>query len=154
SLHGTYVNGQLIGCRPAGTDPAPGQESPEHDLTHGVEVVLTREGQAAFVVHIHVPAQCAVCGAQGPEQEEAACSHPSGSYRCSRCRQSGKTATAALKVCTWCHKEVAAERGANRPGLFVCTACRANTQAKMRQLAAQAQAGNQELRVLQGYTLL
>jgi len=154
SRHGTFINGTLIGKRSEGTDPAPGQESPEHDLMDGTEVRLTDEGQLAFLVRVHVPAQCSVCGAAIPEEEKPACAHLSGGYLCSRCQKSGKPMTAMIRACGQCGKEVTAERGANRPGLLVCAACRANTQATARNLAAQAQAGNPDLRVLQGYSLL
>ncbi len=153
SLHGTFVDGTLIGKRPPGTDPAPGQESPEHDLANGTEVRLTEEGRLAFRVRIHIPARCGACGALIAEDQKGDCALPSGGYLCRRCRQSNVPATAGKKQCAWCRKDVADERGANRPGLFVCAACRANTEGKVRSLAAQAQAGNPELQVIQDYTL-
>ncbi|HEX4607764.1 MAG TPA: FHA domain-containing serine/threonine-protein kinase [Urbifossiella sp.] len=89
SMHGTFVNGQLLGKRPKGVPPAPGYESPEHLLVDGTEVRLSDRGQLAFTVHVH-------CPPQPPERE-----------------------------CAWCQAEVR-EPGANRPGAFVCAACRAN----------------------------
>lgn len=66
----------------------------------------------------------------------------------------GKVEAAAVKECSWCHREVAAERGADRPGLFVCGDCRNNMQAIMQEMMGQAQAGNQELRAIREYNLL
>lgn len=68
SLHGTTVNGQLIGKRPEGTVPNPKYQSPVHLLGHGAEVQLADRDQMAFTVHIQAPPppktqSCAWCGA-------------------------------------------------------------------------------------------
>lgn len=121
SLHGTYVNGQLLpGKRPPGTPPGPNHGGSEVDLADGARVHLSSQEQVAFEVRISTPALA---------EEE-------------------------VKTCAWCHREVAAQRGANRPGMFVCGDCRANMQAIMQDLAAQAHGGAAELRAIRGYTLL
>jgi serine/threonine-protein kinase len=151
SLHGTFLNGNLIGKRPPGTGPGTEYSSPEHDLHDGDEIRLTDKGQVAFRVGIVVPAQCAACGAGIAEDHKAACAQPAGGYLCPSCRRQGAT---AVKTCAWYQREVTAERGANRSGMFVCNDCRANVQAIMQDMMGQAQAGNQELRAIRDYTLL
>src|SRR5207249_4452700 len=106
SLNGTYVNGQLLpGKRPPGTPPGPNYGASEMDLADGATVHLTSLEQVAFQVRIVTPA-------------------PSGGDRAA-------VAQEEVKTCAWCHREVAAQRGANRPGLFVCGDCRTNMQAIM-----------------------
>ncbi|OWK40824.1 serine/threonine kinase [Fimbriiglobus ruber] len=65
SRNGTYVNGHLIGKRPDGTAPAPGYESPEHDLSDGATVHLGDPGPVAFTVGVSAPVpavrDCAWC---------------------------------------------------------------------------------------------
>jgi serine/threonine-protein kinase len=153
SLHGTYVNGTKLGGRPQGTAPDARYASPEIDLAHGTEVRLTDKGQVAFRVEIYVPARCATCEAVIPEEQKSVCARESGGFLCPSCRLKTREAP-AVKTCTWCHREVQKERGANRPGLFVCGDCRDNLQAIMRDLAGQARAGDGNLRAIREYTLV
>src|SRR5262245_17049092 len=71
SLNGTFINGQLIGRRPAGT-PAPGydrrtplplavDQSPVQELHDGDELRLAET--VTFRVSIIVPVYCAACSA-------------------------------------------------------------------------------------------
>jgi serine/threonine-protein kinase len=155
SLHGTYVNGTKLGGRPEGTEPDAKYASPELDLADGTEVRLTDKGLVAFRVRIHVPARCAACEAVIAEEQKAACLQEAGGYLCPNCRfQARGDAVPAAKTCAWCHREVTAERGANRPGLFVCGECRDNLKGIMQDLAGQAHAGDANLRAIRGYTLL
>jgi serine/threonine-protein kinase len=154
SRNGTFVSGHLIGKRPAGADPNPEFASPEHDLGDGSQVSLTEKGPIAFSVRVHLPAYCAVCEAIVPEEQKTMSLLPPSGYLCPNCRGKDREAAAVVKTCIWCHKEVAAERGANRPGMFVCGGCRANVQAIMQDLATRAHTGAAELRALCGYTLL
>jgi hypothetical protein len=133
SLRGTFIDGRIrdldsrdftpvqarkLGGRPKGSKPDVKYSSSDVELADGAEVRLTKQGQAAFRVLIHLPAQLPV-----------------------------------VQSCAWCHREVTAERGANRPGLFVCGACRENLKAIMHDLAGHAHAGDPNLRALRSYTL-
>jgi serine/threonine-protein kinase len=154
SRNGTFVNGNLIGKRPEGADPNPDFASPEHDLGDGSQVSLTEDGLVAFSMRVDAPAYCAVCEAVIPEEQKTACRREVGGYICPACRSKDRQAAAVVKACTWCRKEVAAERGANRPGMFVCGDCRSNMHTIMQDLAAQAHAGNAALGAIRDYTLL
>jgi serine/threonine-protein kinase len=155
SRNGTFVNGELVGKRPPGTEPDRKHASAEKDIPNGGEVVLATEGGVAFRVHIVVPARCVACGAGIADDQKAACAQPGGGYLCPSCRRRAEDAAApVVKPCAWCQREVRTERGANRPGLFICPDCRNDVQGMMRDLLGQAQAGAAELRVLRGYDLL
>jgi hypothetical protein len=149
SKSGTFVNGNLIGKRPEGADPNPDYASPEHDLGDGSEVHLTRSKLVAFRVHVSVPAYCAICEAVIPGAENRSRRLEAGVLVCSHCRKNDRGAAPPVKTCKWCGKGVAAERGANRPGMFVCGDCRGNVNL----LAGQAQAGAEELLADCGYTI-
>jgi hypothetical protein len=155
SRNGTFVNGELVGKRPPGTDPGKEHASAEKDLADGAEVLLAKEGGVAFRVHIVVPARCTACGAGIADDQKVACAQPAGGYLCSDCRRRAEDVAApVVKPCSWCRREVRTERGANRPGLFVCGDCRKDVQGMMRDLLGQAQAGTAEVRVLRGYDIL
>jgi hypothetical protein len=155
SRNGTFVNGELVGKRPPGTDPGKEHTSAEKDLSDGAEVLLAKEGGVAFRVHVVVPARCTACGAGLADDQKVACAQPGGGYLCLDCRRRAEDAAApVVKPCAWCQREVRTERGANRPGLFVCPDCRKDVQGMMRDLLGQAQAGAAELRVLRGYDVL
>jgi pSer/pThr/pTyr-binding forkhead associated (FHA) protein len=127
SLHGTYVNGMLLpGKRPPGTPPGPNHGFAEVDVADGATVHLTTRGQVAFQVRI-VTSRKHAEPADGQDE---------------------------VKRCAWCHRQVAAERGANRPGMFVCRDCRTNLQAIMHDLAGNAQQGAADLQAIRGYRLL
>jgi serine/threonine-protein kinase len=155
SRNGTFVNGKLVGKRPPGTEPGAEHTSAEQDLADGAEVVLAQEGDVAFRVHVVVPARCAACGAGLADDQKAACAQPGGGYLCPACRRRAEDEAApVVKPCAWCQREVRTERGANRPGLFVCANCRNDVQGMMRELLGQARAGAADLRVLRGYEVL
>jgi len=155
SRNGTFVKGEKVGQRPRGTEPGGEHASAEKDVSDGAEVVLAKEGGVAFHVRIVVPARCMTCGAGIADGQKASCARPEGGYLCQPCRRRAEdAATPVVKPCGWCQREVQTERGANRPGLFVCGDCRANLQGMMREMLGQAQAGAAELRAVRGYTLL
>jgi len=155
SRNGTFVNGELVGMRPPGTEPDRKHTSAETDVPDGAEVFLAKEGGVAFRVHIVVPARCTACGAGIADEQKAVCAQPGGGYLCPTCRRRAEDAAApVVKPCAWCQREVRTERGANRPGLFVCGDCRNDVQGMMRDLLGQAQACASELRALRGYDLL
>jgi serine/threonine-protein kinase len=155
SLNGTFINGEKVGQRPPGTDPDKKHTSAEKDVPDGAEVVLAKEGGVAFRVRVFMPVRCTACGVGLADDRKAACAQPGGGYLCPGCRRRADDAAApVVKPCAWCQREVRTERGANRPGLFVCGDCRNDVQGMMRDLLGQAQAGAAELRVLRGYDLL
>jgi serine/threonine-protein kinase len=155
SKYGTFVDGVLLGQRPEGEEPDPDRfSSREHDLHDGSEVRLSDPAEVAFRVSVFVPAHCAGCGMAIVEQETGASAQPTGGYLCPACCRRGAAAAPVVKACSWCQREVVAERGANRPGLFVCGDCRANLQGIMQDLMGQAHAGDQELRAIRDYALL
>lgn len=155
SRNGTFVNGELVGKRPPGADPDRKHTSAERDLADGVEVFLAKQGEVAFRVHIVMPARCMTCGTGIADGQKAACTQPGGGYLCTSCRRRSEDESApVVKPCAWCQREVRTERGANRPGLFVCESCRNDMQGMMRDLLGQAQAGAADLRILRGYELL
>jgi serine/threonine-protein kinase len=153
SRNGTFVNGELVGKRPPGTGPGKQHASAERDLVDGAVVFLARERDVAFRVHVVVPARCTGCGAGIADERKPACAQPTGGYLCQSCRHRAE-AEAVVKPCAWCQREVRTERGANRPGLFICADCRNNLKDMMGELLGQAQAGNSDLRVLRGYDIL
>jgi eukaryotic-like serine/threonine-protein kinase len=153
SLHGTFVNDNLIGRRPKGKAPAAEFASAEHDLADGDEVRLATPVQVAFRVSVHVPAQCSGCGASLAGEQKAGGIHEEGGHLCPVCRQSGQE-VGRVKLCAWCGREVAAERGANRPGQFVCGECRDNMQATLQTMFARGRAGHPGLEAIRDYILV
>lgn len=154
SRNGTYVNSELIGKRPEGTQPGSQYASREHDLVDGAEVCLTDAKVVAFQVEVLVPARCGNCGAGISEEHKSSCVREGGGYLCMRCRQEVRPAGGVLKPCAWCGREAKDERGANRPGLFVCPDCRGNLQGMIGDLLGQAKAGAPDLRAIRDYELL
>ncbi len=155
SRNGTFVNGELVGKRPAGADPDPKHRSAERDLADGTVVYLATESDVAFRVRIIVPARCVACGSGIADEYKPACVQPAGGYLCPSCRRRAEDAAApVVKPCACCQREVRTERGANRPGLFICGDCRNDVQGMMGGLLGDAQAGAAELRVLRGYETL
>ncbi len=155
SRNGTFVNSELVGKRPPGTEPDRKHASAERDVPDGAEVLLAEEGVVAFRVHVVIPPRCLGCGASIAQDQKPVCALPAGGYLCPTCRLRAKDATVTVvKPCAWCQREVRTERGANRPGLFVCGDCRKDVQGMMQNLIGQAQAGVGELRFLCGYDIL
>ncbi len=56
--------------------------------------------------------------------------------------------------CRKCGRDVSREAGADRPGDFVCAACRALPEELIRRLLARARAGTGDLVAVRGYTIL
>jgi serine/threonine-protein kinase len=158
SLNGTFVNGQKIGQRPRGTRPEQADRDafPEHDLKEGDEIRL---GDTVFRVSIFVPAQCAGCSIEIPEDDREAARRPDGSYQCANCRQPRRTGSvlaipAGAMVCVRCGKDVSAEMGGRRGGEFVCAACKANPYRMMRDLLQLAVSDDPDLVAIKGYQVI
>jgi serine/threonine protein kinase len=92
SKHGTFVDGHLLGKRPAGADPAPGYESADHALADGAEVRLADRGGIAFTVRVAAPARTATwaCSQCTREVNEPGAGRP-GEYVCADCRRQAGT---------------------------------------------------------------
>ncbi len=168
SLRGTFIDGptrdeagaafavvedRKLGGRPKGSDPDARYASPDVELGDGAEVRLTPAAQAAFRVHVYLPARCAACEAAIPDDERGACLQPSGELLCPACRRKHTGVKAPLKTCAWCHRGVTGERGANRPGAFVCVRCREKMRTIISDLARQAHEGDPSLRAIRSYVL-
>jgi len=151
SLHGTFVNGELLGKRPEGKAPEPGFASADRELKDGDEVRLAN--QLEFRVNIHMPAVCTGCGGDIPDDQNAAGAGPQGGFVCSVCRSAARAGKQTRKRCTWC-KNPATELQASRPGMFICSDCRGNMRAIMQEMLGEAKAGQSELRAIRDYTLL
>lgn len=87
SRNGTYVNGNLIGKRPEGTEPDPAYESPDHPLSDGAEIYLSDKRQVAFTVRILSQSQpsiqeCAWCNRTVTEPGTSR----TGMFVCADCR--------------------------------------------------------------------
>jgi len=163
SLNGTYVNGKKIGQRAKGqsAEEASGLAFPEHDLKDGDEIKL---GPTVFRVSIHVPVCCSNCGMEIPEAEQRASGEGTVQCLCKTCR--GRVSTAdrpaavrrtvieAVRVCTRCGRDVGNEAGTNRQGEYICTACRSDPLALVRQLVQQAGAGDRDLVAIEGYEVV
>ncbi len=80
SRNGTFVNDELVGKRPPGTEPGKEHASAEKDVPNGAEVLLAKEGGVAFRVRIVAPARCTACGAGIADEQKAACAQPAGGY--------------------------------------------------------------------------
>jgi serine/threonine-protein kinase len=162
SRNGTWVNAEEIGRRPPGMSPEEARklELPERDLKDGDQIALTNREVAVFRVSVSVPARCAECAALIPEKEKADCERSSGVYQCPACRQRAAAAARPLPVgkrtgvCVRCGRDVAGEIGADRPGDYVCAACREHLEGVVRGLLEQARAGTSDLLAIRGYTFL
>ena len=85
SLNGTFVNNKKIGQRDRHMTPeeAAQMEFPEHDLKDGDEIKLA---STVFRVGIYVPALCAECSTEIPEEQRAQAERAPGVYQCAACR--------------------------------------------------------------------
>ncbi len=168
SLRGTFIDGpardaasaafavvqdRKLGGRPKGSAPDARYTSPDVELGDGAEVRLTPQAQAAFRVQMYLPARCTACEAAIPDDERDACLQPSGELLCPACRPRRTNVKAPMKTCAWCQRGVTGERGANRPGPFVCGACRENVKTIIHGLASQARHGDPSLSAIRSYIL-
>jgi serine/threonine-protein kinase len=159
SLNGTFVNGTKIGQRAAGMTPEQGAQLafPEFDLKDGDTIQL---GKTVFQVGVFVPALCAECSAEIPEEHKAGCERAPGICQCAACRF--KTAYAdpmttprpKAKVCGQCGRDVSGEIGEHRQGEFVCAQCKADPARIAQHLLELSEAGDDSLSPMRGYTIL
>jgi serine/threonine-protein kinase len=159
SLNGTFVNGQKIGQRGRGQTPEEGARLvfPEHDLKHGDQIEL---GNTVFQVRVFVPAVCADCSGEIPEAEKGQAERTPGVYQCEACRQKAEASWATApprnkdRTCARCGRDITREVNAERPGDFVCAACKADPLQIVRHLLELARSGAADLRGLHGYKIM
>ena len=158
SLNGTHVNGKKIGQREKGMSPEQGAKMAfqEHDLKNGDEI---RVGDTAFRVAVFVPARCADCSAEIPEEKKAQAVRLSGVFQCEGCRKKADLAQRKEpprkrpKVCAKCGRDVAAEIGENRQGDYVCARCQEDPLQILKAMLEKAKAGGCEGDAIRGYTI-
>lgn len=158
SLNGTYVNGKKIGQREKGMSAEEGAKMPfpEHDLKHGDEIQV---GDTVFRVGVFVPAQCAECSAEIPEDKKVHAERLPGVFQCESCRKKADLAERKeplkkkAKVCAKCGRDVAAEIGENRQGDYVCAQCQRDALQILIRMLDKAKAGVRELQAIRGYTI-
>jgi serine/threonine-protein kinase len=158
SLGGTFVNGELLDKRPEGMsrDEALMQRFRERDLKDGDELKLCQNGAAVFRVSVTVSTLCMDCGAWIPDDRKAGCERSPGVYQCETCRSRAAAAQRprAARPCALCGRDVSGEAGTNRPGEFLCSSCRNDPEKLMRDLRDHARAGDADVVVIKGYTIL
>ncbi len=157
SRNGTFVNGNKIGQRDPGMTPEEGARLafPEFDLKGGDEIEL---GNTLFRVGVFVPAVCADCSCEIPEDQKAAAEREPGLYRCEACQRKRATLPSTIspdgfKVCALCGKDVADEVGEHRHGEFVCAACQSDPARIVASLLQRSEA-DESLSPFRGYTVL
>lgn len=81
SLNGTYVNGKKIGQREKGMSAEEGAKMsfPEYDLKHGDDIQV---GDTVFRIAVFVPARCAECSAEIPEDKKVQAERLPGVFQC------------------------------------------------------------------------
>jgi serine/threonine-protein kinase len=159
SRNGTFVNGKKIGQRGEGMTPEEGARLafPEFDLKEADEIEL---GNTVFRVKVFVPAVCAACESEIPEDQKAAAERAPGEYECAACRRKREAKPGSLvpprpaRVCGQCGKDVSSEMGEHRHGQFICSACRANPAQVAHHLLELSNRGDEELRAIQGYRIV
>jgi serine/threonine-protein kinase len=159
SLNGTHVNGTNIGQREKGMTPEEGAllKFTDHNLKHGDRLEL---GDTVFQVDVHVPAVCADCFAEIPEEQRSWLELAPGVARCAACRKKAEEAKiekipgAIARVCSQCGKDVSREMGENRQGQFICATCKADPYQLMRHLLELARSRPAGLPAIQGYKIV
>jgi len=158
SLNGTYVNGRKIGQRENGMSPEEGARMsfPEHDLK---DRDLLQVGDTVFRIEIRVPARCAECSAEIPDEKKIAAERLPGVFQCESCRRKADLAQRKeppkkrRKVCAKCGRDVAAEVGEHREGDFICARCQQDPLQILKSMLDRAKAGGRELQAIRGYTI-
>lgn len=173
SLNGTYVNGHKIGQRAKhqGPEEAAAIPFPEHDLKNGDNIRL---GTTSIRVGVQVPATCAECGAEIPEDHKSAAANRPCDIQCDDCRDKARQLATAQKaklatpraqpvrktlaeeprLCVECGRDVSAEAPHNRTGNYVCVSCRANPTELIGRLLHQANQNDKNLAVIEGYEIV
>jgi serine/threonine-protein kinase len=162
SLFGTFVNGTKIGQRTS--EEQRGKAIfPEHDLRDGDELRLSdpaKGNTVNFRVEIYVPAVCAECSIEIPEEHKARAERAAGVYQCAACHQKAEAARRKepvrkkARVCIQCGRDVSQEVGENRHGDYLCATCQADPFRVLKHLLELARSGQKELLAIQGYQIL
>ena len=158
SLNGTYVNGAKIGQRRMGQQVGSTAltQFPENDLKDGDEIRL---GGTQFKVTIIAPEVCSYCGESLTGQEgELSQGKDSVCHRCSAAKtgeRKPRRPQFARKIvtCSKCGKDVTKEINPDRPGEYVCTACRDNPMDIVKAMVDEANEGESTLIAIKGYQI-
>lgn len=159
SLNGTSVNGKKIGQRNSDQSPeeVAGMDFPEHDLKDGDEIGMS---ETVFRVGIQVPVKCINCGKEISKEKIGQEKIDKDVYQCETCRQKAlKTNQADLpekkrNICPKCGKDVSDEIGRRVGEEYLCHSCRNNPLEILKFLLDLAKAGEEELVVIKGYTII
>jgi serine/threonine-protein kinase len=158
SLNGTYINGKKIGQREKDMSPeqAAKMSFPEHDVKHGDEI---RVGDTVFCVAVLVPARCADCSAEIPDDKKLRAERLPGVFQCESCRRKSDLAQRKEppkkkpKICVKCGRDVAAEIGENRQGDYICALCQEDPLQILKGMLDKAKAGGADLQKIRGYSI-
>ena len=158
SLNGTYVNGAKIGQRRMGQEVGKTTLThfPENDLKDEDEIRL---GGTQFKVTITKPELCSYCGeymtgAQGEVREGKGpvchrCAGAMTGEKKPRISHSSKK----VVTCSKCGKDVTKEINPDRPGEYVCSACRNNPMEIVQAMVNEANEGQSKLIAIKGYQI-
>jgi serine/threonine-protein kinase len=162
SRNGTFVNGKLIGKRSQdqSREDAAQLQLAEVDLHDGDEIQLGGQGTVRLRVSVAIPAICASCSAEIPQDEQVSARLAPGQYQCAACR-STKVLPQRLEAtrilgprCARCGSDVRREMGWQRTGEFVCARCKADPNQIVNRLLEESRLGHESLRAIQGYRIL
>lgn len=161
SLNGTWINDLLIGWRDETKSVEEAAEIAkdnfsDHDLGDGDRLKL---GNTLFEVSTERPVICCDCGIEICDGQQQAVEPLSDKFRCIDCHDLTLSAVALTipqtrsRCCSQCGRKVDEECGVDRPGQYVCQACRDEPSKVLQQLLDKAQTGSPELVPIRGYTM-
>lgn len=158
SLNGTFVNGEKIGQRDAGTSPeaAAAFAFRELDLQDGDRI---RVGATTFEVMVDVPVYCASCMTVIPQKDVARAEAAPGVYYCGACEKETKQGAGlpsgkfAGPRCVACGGDISSQIRPNWHGEFLCGACRDDPARIVERMLKDNEESDQPLHSLQGYRL-
>ncbi|MBI3469441.1 MAG: serine/threonine protein kinase [Planctomycetes bacterium] len=129
----------------------------EHDLKDRDEIKL---GDTVFQVGVFVPAYCAECKVEIPQEKRELAQRAPGIFQCELCRAKAETAgikeppRPKPKVCAKCGRDVAREVGEQRQGDYVCVSCKADPLQILKRLLGLADRGAPSLVAIRGYDII
>jgi eukaryotic-like serine/threonine-protein kinase len=120
-------------------------------------------GNTAFELSIDRPIVCCDCEQEIAEGDQRSVEGESRLFRCAECHDVVYSAIALTvpqpprkpqpRCCCRCGRAVAEESGADRPGEYICEACRNEPSKVLQQLLDKAQTASRDLVAIRGYTL-
>ncbi len=159
SLNGTWINDSLIGWRDETMTVEEAAEIAkdnfsDHDLSDGDRLKL---GNTLFEVSTERPIICCDCDQEIAKGEQQPVKELSGRFRCADCHELTLSAVALTipqsrsRCCSQCGRKVDEEFRIDRPGQYVCKACRDEPSKVLQQLLDKAQTGSRDLGGIRGY---